>query len=85
MSKLQTDNFLADLYSRRGNPSPGWNPVWFLELWGATIIEPTAFEPDPSTFRGEFYYNAVTNTLYRKVVTRQEPGITVAHWQKASD
>lgn len=85
MSKQATVDFLTDLFSRRGNPSPGWNPVWFLEHWGATIIEPTAFEPDPATYRGDFYYNAVTNTLYRKVISRQEPGIIVASWRKASD
>ena len=57
----------------------------FLELNGATIIEPTAFEPDPTTYRRSHYYNAITNTLYRKVTTRSQPGITVAHWQKVSD
>lgn len=63
----------------------GHNPIWFLELHGATIIEPTAFEPDPSTYRETHYYNAITNTLYKKIITRQEPGIVVAHWQKVSD
>lgn len=85
MSVQDTNTFLADLFARRGNPSPGHDPLRFAELWGATIIEPTAFEPDPSTYRGDYYYNSVTNTLYRKVITRQEPGIVVAHWQKASD
>ncbi len=47
-------------------------------------IEPTAFEPDPRTHRDDYYYNAITNVLYKKVITRQEPGIIVAHWQPAS-
>lgn len=79
------NDFLADLSQRRGRPYAGYNPSWFIELNGGTIIEPTAFEPDPATHRGDFYYNAVTNTLYRKVVSRREPGIVTAHWQKASD
>lgn len=85
MSKAQTAAFLADLAQRRGRPTPGHDSVRFLELAGGSIIEPTAFEPDPATHRHDYYYNAVTNTLYRKVVTRREKGIVVAHWQKTSD
>ncbi len=78
-------DFLDDLSQRRGVPGVGHDSIWFLERTGATIIEPTAFEPDAATYRSDYYYNAVTNTLYRRVVTRREPGIVVAHWQKASD
>jgi hypothetical protein len=85
MSKQATAAFLSDLSARRGRPAVGHNSIWFLERRGATIIEPTAFEPDPATHRHDFYYNATTNTLYKKVVTRKERGIVVAHWQKASD
>jgi hypothetical protein len=60
-------------------------PNRFMELIGAEIVEPTAFEPDPATHRGEYYYNAITNTLYRKIVDREEPGIIVAHWQQISE
>lgn len=84
MSTQTTNEFLTDLLSRRGTPSPGWNPIWFLEKWGATIIEPTAFEPDPATYRDDYYYNAETNTLYRKVISRSKPNI-VASWRKISD
>ena len=56
-----------------------------VELVGGEVIEPTAFEPDASTHRNDFYYSTVTNALYRKVVTRNEPGIIVAHWQKVSN
>jgi len=78
-------DFLDDLIARRGLRKGGFNNIRFVELDGGRIIEPTAFEPDPNTYRGEYYYNAVTNTLYRKIVTRREPGIVVAHWQKISD
>jgi len=81
----ETQQFLNDLTYRLGRRTVGGDPMRFLELNGATIIEPTAFEPDPTTCRRSHYYNAITNTLYRKVTTRSEPGITVAHWQKVSD
>ncbi len=84
-SRTQTTAFLTDLGARRGRITPGYNPNRFIELHGGTIIEPTAFEPDAATHRHEFYYNAITNTLYKKVVTRREPGIVVAYWQKASN
>jgi len=59
--------------------------VWNIERHGANIIMPTAFEPNPATYHGKYYYNAATNTLYMKIITRQEPGIIVAHWQQVSD
>ena len=77
--------FLADLLQRRGRPSASPNSIWFLELHGATIIEPTAFEPDPATHPHDYYYNAETNTLYKKVISRKERGKTVASWHRASN
>ena len=67
---ITQNDFLADLLSRRAKflNSQGEN-VWYLELHGARIIEPTAFEPDAFTHRGDFYYNAINNALYRKVKT----------------
>jgi|10_taG_2_1085330.scaffolds.fasta_scaffold00167_33 hypothetical protein len=86
MTTQQTEEFLADLTERRGKPSVGNNnTAWFLELEGATVIEPTAFEPDPVTFRGNYYYNANLNVLYKKIITRQDPGIIHAYWQKVSN
>ena len=85
MSIEKTANFLGDLLSRRGPPRLGYDTVWTLEKFGAIIVQPTAFEPDPATHPYEYYYNAITNTLYRKIVSRREPGIIVAHWQKASE
>jgi len=86
MSSEQTQAFLDDLYERRGKRSVGNNnTVWFLELDGATVIEPTAFEPDPATYRGDYYYNARLNVLYKKIITRSEPGVIHAYWQKVSN
>jgi hypothetical protein len=81
---LTTNDFLADLITRRGKKQIGSNSVRAVELMGGKIIEPTAFEPDPNTYRGEYYYNAITNVLYRKVVVRTDP-VLVATWRKASD
>ncbi len=67
---------------RSDTPNSG-NTVWFLELSGSRVIEPTAFEPDPITYRGEYYYNATRNTLYKKIITRRRP--IHAYWQKVSN
>lgn len=77
--------FLLDLGQRRGNRTIGHEAIRFVELDGGVIIEPTAFEPDASTHRDSHYYNAMTNVLYKKVITRKEPGIVVAYWQKVSN
>lgn len=79
-----TNAFLADLLQRRGKKSIGSDSVWFLELHGARVVQPIAFEPDANTYRGAYYYNAITNTLYRKVVTNNSAGVLKAHWQKIS-
>lgn len=81
----QQQIWLQDFSERLGVRGVGQDSARFLELSGAVIIEPTAFEPDPATHRESHYYNALTNTLYRKVITREEPGIVVAHWQKVSN
>jgi len=62
-------------------------PTHWLELNGATIIEPTKFEPDPNTHRGDYYYNTTTNRLYKKIVSRRDKktGVVVAHWKGVSD
>lgn len=79
-------SFLSDLFARRGTiQSASSDSYRVLELFGARIIEPTAFEPDAATYHGEYYYNAVVNALYRKVITRREPGKVVAHWQRVSN
>lgn len=48
-------------------------------------MEPTAFEPDAATHRNDYYYNAVTNILYKKIITRKYRGTIAAYWQKISN
>ena len=66
----------------RGIPTQGGNPHQFTELLGGKPIVVTAFEPDPRTFRDEYYYNASLNALYRLIVVQAKPRI--AFWQKVS-
>jgi len=79
-----TTSFLIDLNQRRGYPTKGHAPIWELETHGATIIEPTAFEPDPLTHRNDYYYNAITNTLYRRIIITQD-SFKSAYWKKVSE
>lgn len=51
----------------------GGNPLQFIELRGAKIVEELAFEPDPVTFRDQFYYNTRINQLFRKIQTVPAP------------
>lgn len=80
----KTRTFLADLISRRDNRKLGHNNIRTIELNGGKIVEPTAFEPDASTYRDSYYYNALTNVLYRKVVVTKTQGLTIAHWVRIS-
>lgn len=80
----QMNSSISDIISRRGQNTPGYNPIRYIELNGGRIIEPTAFEPDASTYRGDYYYNAVSNVLYKKITVRTKP-VTVAHWKKVSN
>lgn len=78
--------FIADVLSRRMKPGVGGNPHRMVEMHGGTMLYMSAFEPDPTTFRDEYYYNVAKNVLYRKVVTENNPknGRIVAHWRSAS-
>ena len=84
--EARTDTFLDDLAIRRMAPTAATNSNRLdVELNGGSYVEITSFEPDPATFRDDFYYNAVSNTLYKKIVVSQCNGITSAFWKQASD
>ena len=78
------NDFITDLFSRRLNDEIGGLGVRTVELYGGMVIEPTAFEPDPTTFRGEYYYNATSNALFKKIVVRKEFTVLSAYWQRVS-
>lgn len=76
---------LNEIFEKRGVASIGDIGLNFVELYGGSIIEPTAFEPDPITHRQEYYYNAINNILYRKVVSKRDGNsVLQAYWQKVS-
>lgn len=79
---MTTNEFLDDLFARRGIDTVHSETARLLELYGAEIIEPTAFEPDPNTHRSDFYYNAVNNVLYKKVTVGTD--IKASHWKPIS-
>jgi len=78
------NDFITDLFSRRLNDEIGGLGVRAVELYGGMIIEPTAFEPDPTTYRGEYYYNAISNALFKKIMVRKEYTVLSAYWQRVS-
>lgn len=64
----------------------GYFPHNFVELYGGHMVEALSYEPDPTTYRFEFYYNSELNILYRKIVRIHEPadGIILAYWRPIS-
>lgn len=85
-SAIRSDDLSLTIFERRKPVSVGGNPFNWVELFGGRYLEPTAFEPDAATYRGNYYYNAITNRLYQKVITvhRPEQGVTRAHWKAIS-
>ena len=60
---------LDDIIRHRGRPTVGHNPLRFIELYGAELVPLQFHEPDPTTFRSEYYYNSRQNVLFRKLNT----------------
>ncbi|MHA2065094.1 MAG: hypothetical protein ACXABY_12025, partial [Candidatus Thorarchaeota archaeon] len=54
-------------------PIGGGNPHRFLELVGSKSVVESFYEPDPITFRDQFYYNARLNKLYKKINSQPSP------------
>lgn len=78
-------SFLSDLSLHRGSPGVGGNPHRFVELVGGEEIHYSFYEPDPETWRTEYFYNTRINVLYKKV-TAVCPctGIRSSHWKAIS-
>jgi hypothetical protein len=51
----------------------GGNPLRYVELKGAKFVEQMFYEPDPITFRDQFYYNTRLNKLFKKIGTSPVP------------
>ena len=51
----------------RGIPGIGYNPHRFVELFGGEMVPVSNYEPDPQTFRSDYYYNSRVNKLYKRL------------------
>ena len=74
---------LNDIRQHRGEPSMGYNPHRFVELHGGTMVPVSNYEPDPQTFRHDYYYNSRTNQLLKKESISGEA--TFYFWKVASE
>lgn len=63
---------LEQIFEKRKRAGIGHNSTRFLELFGAELVPIVAHEPDPNTFRSEYYYNSRINQLFRKLSTLDE-------------
>ena len=71
--------------SRRNSESLGYSTYNYLETYGATLVEITPFEPDPLTYRNDYYYNASENVLYKRTITKRLHGVPIiGHWKSVS-
>lgn len=70
---------ISDVLSRAGTGRSG-NCANIVELVGGELVLATAFQPDATTFRGNYYYNVVTNQLFKKIAGKN----AVAYWKNVS-
>ena len=64
----------SDTFQKRYlHPVGGGNSLRYVELGGARFVEQVYYEPDPRTFRDQFYYNARQNRLFKKLNTKPVP------------
>lgn len=59
--------------TRYDHPIGGGNPNRFIELVGGRFVPLMFYQPDPNTFRDEFYYNARLNRLFKKINSKPNP------------
>ena len=73
--------YIETILRIRNQRSQIGHTVWLQKPFGVKMVDVTAFEPDPNTFRDNYYYNAVHNTLYVKA-PGNKPGLKV--WKTAN-
>lgn len=54
-------------------PYGGGIPTNYIELLNGKMVEELFYEPDPSTFRDQYYYNTRLNRMYKKLNTSPQP------------
>ena len=66
-------------------PGIGYNPIGFVELYDGSIVQTLSKQPDPVTFRNDYYYNARLNELFKKVsAVCHVTGRIDYYWKKIS-
>jgi len=65
---------LADVINLRTSHATGAGlNLRFVELAGAKMVEESYYEPNPITFRDQFYYNTRINQLFKKIGSTPNP------------
>lgn len=63
---IPSSTSLEEVIFFRGRPGVGYNPHRFIELYGGEMLEHLNYEPDPNSYRYEYYYNTRLNSLFKK-------------------
>lgn len=58
---------INEIFNNRNNSLLGGNPHSFVKLLNGQIITYLYYEPDPNTFRSEYYYNTRLNKIFKKI------------------
>jgi hypothetical protein len=73
----------VDIRSRRINNDTGYDPTRFVELFGGELAFVSNYEPDPQTFRAEYYYNSRINRLFKRIKIEGE-NVDMYYWKSAA-
>jgi hypothetical protein len=66
MSHTSDEEILESIFSRRGG-GRGGNSHRTVELFDGKMVPTLNNEPDPDTFREDWYYNTRRNKLYKRI------------------
>lgn len=68
---MATANILEEILviRNRFHAGSGANAFRFIELMGAKLVNIEMNEPDPKSYRSNYYYNSSVNRLYTKITT----------------
>jgi len=78
-------DLVLTIAQNRLNAEPAGNDHRFLELYGGKEVPVQFWEPDPLTFRCEYYYNARLNELFKRICAECHiTGRVDCYWKKIS-
>lgn len=82
----QINDSITDLLARRNVSSGGAvSPHNAIEYFGGIMVPILPYEPDPVTFREQYYYNSTLNMLFTKAGTTDNAKVckTRVFWARA--